>query len=78
MQLNWLELGTGALQIWQGMHILPWTVKQDDIMDMFANAVCEVIGKVVVQPMNNGGANPPQPPPNKKPKVASKTPQPEE
>ncbi len=53
-------------------------VKREDITEMFANVVCDVIGKGVVQLMNNGGAKAPQPPPNKKPKVALETPQPEE
>jgi hypothetical protein len=53
-------------------------VKQENMSDMFADAVCDVIGKGVVQLMNNGGGNTPQPPPNKKQKVAQDTPQPEE
>jgi hypothetical protein len=53
-------------------------VKREDMSDMFADMVCDVIGKGVVQLMNDGGGNVPQPPPNKKQKVAQDTPQPEE
>ncbi len=53
-------------------------VKQEDMLDMFADVVCDVIGKGVVQLMNNGGGNAPQPPPNKKQKVTQDTPQLEE
>ncbi len=48
------------------------------MLDTFADMVCDVIGKGVVQLMNNGGGNAPQPPPNKKQKVAQDMPQPEE
>ncbi len=53
-------------------------VKQDDILDTFVDAVYDVIGKGVVQLINNGGGNVPQPPPNKKPKLGTDMPQPEE
>ncbi len=46
--------------------------------DTFADAVCDTIGKRVVQLMNNGGGNAPQPPPNKKQKAAQDMPQLEE
>ncbi len=47
-------------------------------MDTFADVVCDVISKGVVQLMNNGGGNEPQPPPNKKPKLGTDMPQQEE
>jgi hypothetical protein len=52
-------------------------VKGDNFLDTFADTLC-VNSKGVVQLMNNGGGNVPQPPPNKKPKLGSDTPQQEE
>jgi hypothetical protein len=45
-------------------------MKWEDMSDTLADAVCDVIGKGVVQLINNGGGNAPQPLPNKKQKVA--------
>ncbi len=72
---NWVlgRCGYGRACIFRRGH-----VKRYDISETFADAVCDVISKGVVQLMNNGGGNAPQPPPHKKPKLGTDTPQPEE
>jgi hypothetical protein len=44
-------------------------VNQDKVMDEFADAVCDILGKGVLHRMSNGSTNAPPPPAAKKQKI---------